>query len=441
MHTFLDQATIFVSSGDGGAGAMHFRHEKYVPLGGPDGGDGGVGGSIFLRADKSLNTLYSFKRKRRFMAEAGGAGGPSRMHGANGDDLTVPVPVGTVVRVSETGEVLADLREDGETLLVATGGKGGLGNVHFKSSTHQAPRFAEKGEPGRQMWLELELKVIADVGLIGMPNAGKSTLLSVISAARPKIAGYPFTTLTPNLGVVDVGDGSFVAADIPGLIEGAHEGVGLGHEFLRHIERTLVLIHVVDGSADDPVAAFEQVNEELRQYAEDLMLKPQIVAVNKMDLVDAEQDWAEIEQAFQTLGYDAMPVSAATREGVDALMYRASHMLTEQVQRLDEVETPPPVIQIKPPAEYFQIERKRRTFQVRGEEVERLAVMTDLESAEAVHRLQRRLKRAGLFTALQRAGIQQGARVRIGQVEFAWGGLIEPDLRPLAAQPSGDRDD
>jgi GTP-binding protein len=229
-----------------------------------------------------------------------------------------------------------------------------------------------------------------------------------------------------------------VAADIPGLIEGAHEGVGLGHEFLRHIERTLVLIHVVDGSADDPVAAFEQVNEE-RQYAEDLMLKPQIVAVNKMDLVDAEQDWAEIEQAFQTR-YDAMPVSAATREGVDALMYRASHMLTEQVQRLDEVETPPPVIQIKPPAEYFQIERKRRTFQVRGEEVERLAVMTDLES-EAVHRLQRRLKRAGLFTALQRAGIQQGARVRIGQVEFAWGGLIEPDLRPLAAQPSGDRDD
>ena len=441
MHTFLDQATIFISSGDGGAGAMHFRHEKYVPLGGPDGGDGGHGGSVFLRADKSLNTLFSFKRKRRFTAEAGGVGGPSRMHGANGDDLTIAVPVGTVVRVSETGEVLADLREDGDTLLVANGGKGGLGNVHFKSSTHQAPRFSEKGEPGRQMWLELELKVIADVGLIGMPNAGKSTLLSVISAARPKVAGYPFTTLTPNLGVVDVGDGSFVAADIPGLIEGAHEGVGLGHEFLRHIERTLVLVHVVDGSADDPLAAFEQVNEELRQYDEDLMLKPQIVAVNKMDLVDVEQNWSGIEQAFQALGYEAMPVSAATREGIDALMYRASSMLTEQVRRLDEVEVPPPVIQIKPPAEYFQIERKRRTFQVHGEEVERLAVMTDLESAEAVHRLQRRLKRAGLFTALQRAGIEQGARVRIGEVEFAWGGLIEPDLRPLASQPLRVRDD
>src|SRR5947209_7326553 len=299
VHTFLDEAKIFVRAGDGGAGAMHFRREKFVPLGGPDGGDGGRGGDVILRADRSLNTLFAFRRKRRFSGESGSAGREARMHGRSGHDVVVDVPVGTVVRDSESGEQLGDLTAHGQTLIVARGGKGGLGNVHFKTSTNQAPGHAEKGEPGHERWLDLELKVIADVGIIGLPNAGKSTLLSVVSAARPKIADYPFTTLTPNLGVVDTGDATFVAADIPGLIEGAHEGVGLGHEFLRHIERTLVLLHLLDGSGPDPLHAFESINDELSQYDAALAERRQLVVVNKMDLPEAAEGWSGLERRLQ----------------------------------------------------------------------------------------------------------------------------------------------
>jgi GTP-binding protein len=353
------------------------------------------------------------------------------MHGRNGTDLVVPVPVGTVIRDRDSQDVLADLTRDGELLVVARGGKGGLGNVHFKSSTNQAPHFAEKGEPGESRWLELELKLIADVGLIGCPNAGKSTLLSVISAARPKIADYPFTTLSPNLGVVEVDDDAFVAADIPGLIEGAHEGVGLGHEFLRHIERTLVLIHVLDGSGENPLEAFRQVNQELAQYDPGLERKPQIVAVNKMDLPDAAEAWPALEEQLRDLGYEALPISAATHQGVDRLVYRAAELLREQTREVerehwDEVE----VITLKPHPDRFEVERKRKTFYVRGETVQRLAVMTDMDSSEAVHRLQQRLKRLGVFAALQRAGAQDGSTVRIGDVSFTWDTSYEPEVKP-----------
>jgi GTP-binding protein len=437
MHTFLDEARVFVQSGDGGKGAMHFRREKYVPLGGPDGGDGGQGGSIIFQADRGLNTLFAFRRNRRFVAQSGDTGGPSRMHGRNGEDTVVKVPVGTVLMDGDTGELLGDLTRDGQTLQVARGGRGGLGNVHFKSSTNQAPHFAEKGEPGQERWIDLELKVIADVGFIGFPNAGKSTLLSVMSAAHPKIADYPFTTLSPNLGVVDAGDFDFVAADIPGLIEGAHEGVGLGHEFLRHIERTLILVHVVDGSTDDPLEAFRQVNHELKAHDEALMQKAQIVVVNKLDLPAAQARWPELRSAFVDQGYEALAVSAITRQGVDALVFRLAQFLAEerrlagvpnstQAEAGSEVET----IVIKPPASHFEVERRRKTFHVTGEDVERLAVMTDTSSDEALYRLQRRLKQMGVIAALERAGAREGSKVRIGTVEFAWDSSYETEGAP-----------
>jgi GTP-binding protein len=431
VHTFLDEARIFVKGGDGGAGAMHFHREKFVPRGGPDGGDGGKGGSVLLRADAGLNTLFPFKRRRRFAAEAGQGGGANRMHGRMSKDLIVDVPVGTVVRDAESGEILGDLRRAGQTLAVARGGQGGLGNVHFKTSTNQAPGFAEKGEPGTERWLDLELKLIADAGLIGQPNAGKSTLLSVMSAARPKIADYPFTTLTPNLGVVEAGDYTFVAADIPGLIEGAHAGVGLGHDFLRHIERTMVLLHVVDGSVEDPLATFEQVLDELRRYDAALAEKPQIVVVNKMDLPAAQEAWPALQTRLRTLGYEALAVSAATREGIDALIYRTADLVREGARaRADEErESEIEVIRVKPPADRFQVERKRSTFYITGETVERLAVMTDVGSEEAMHRLEQRLRRMGVFTALERAGIRDGATVRIGDVELVWDESFEPSVK------------
>jgi GTP-binding protein len=432
VPAFLDEARIYVHAGDGGAGAAHFRREKYVPLGGPDGGDGGRGGSVILRAERGLNTLFEFKYRRRFKAESGQPGGATRMNGRYGKDLVIEVPVGTVVREVD-GDVLGDLREQGQELVVAKGGQGGLGNVHFKSSTNQAPGFAEKGEPGQEFWLDLELKLIADAGLIGVPNAGKSTLLSVMSAARPKIADYPFTTLVPNLGVVEAGDYTFVAADIPGLIEGAHAGVGLGHEFLRHIERTLVLLHVVDGSAPDAVDVFRQVLEELVLYDPGLGEKPQIVVVNKMDLPEAEAQWPELQQTFTEMGYETYAISAATNQGLAPLIYRTAELVREQsAKRIDEereAESEAAVITIKPHPDHFEIERRRKTFYVHGETVERLAVMTNTESAEAMHRLDQRLKRMGVFTALEQAGIEDGAKVRIGDVELVWDTTFEATVK------------
>lgn len=431
MHTFLDEAAIHVQAGNGGNGSMHFHREKYVPHGGPDGGDGGIGGDVILRADRTVNTLFTFKRQRRFTADSGQAGGASKMTGRTAKDLVIDVPVGTIVRDQQTSEILADLTEDNQMVVVARGGKGGLGNVHFKTSTNQAPSFAEKGEPGEERWLELELKVIADAGLVGLPNAGKSTLLSVISAARPKIADYPFTTLTPNLGVVDVGDYSFVAADIPGLIEGASEGVGLGHEFLRHIERTLVIVHVLDASADDPMEAFRQINHELARYDEALLDRPQVIALNKVDLLGPDMRSTDLQRRLEELEYEVFPISAVTREGVDRLVYRLADLIREQARAIEaEHRDDVQVITVKPHPDHFEVDRKRGTFYVTGETAVRLAVMTDMNSDEAVLRLQRRLKRMGVFAALERAGIREGNTVRMGDVEFTWDTSYEPEVKP-----------
>lgn len=431
MHTFLDEASIYVQAGDGGGGAAHFHREKYVPLGGPDGGDGGQGGNVLLRASRSLNTLFAFKRKRRFVAESGQPGGQNRMHGRSAKDLVVDVPVGTVVRDSETGEVLGDLTHENHMLLVARGGKGGLGNVHFKTSTNQAPGFAEKGQPGQNRWLDLELKVIAQAGLIGLPNAGKSTLLSVISAARPKIADYPFTTLSPNLGVVDAGDDTFVAADIPGLIEGASHGVGLGHEFLRHIERTLVLVHVLDAGADDPLAAFQQVQHELHEYDAALLQRPMLVVLNKTDIPEAAERARTLEGEFQSMGYEVFRISAVTGLGVQPLVFRMAAIIRTEAERVEgELRDHIEVITVPPRPEHIEVERKRKVFFVRGQEVERLISMTNLDSEEALYNLQRRLKRLGVFTALQREGIQEGATVRIGGTDLVWQNNLEPEIRP-----------
>src|SRR5690242_13174620 len=316
---FYDQAHITVQAGEGGDGSASFRREAHVPRGGPDGGDGGRGGHVYLLADLHLNTLLPFREKTRFKAERGGNGGSSRKHGRDGRDLTIRVPPGTVARATIEGETYeVDLAAPGMRLLAARGGKGGLGNVHFATSTHQVPRIAELGQPGEGHEIDLELKLLADVGLIGFPNAGKSTLLSIISAARPKIGAYPFTTLQPNLGVVGVGDYSFVAADIPGLIEGAHRGVGLGFDFLRHVERTRLLIHVVDAAGvdgRDPLDDYRQINEELRRYQPELARRPQIVALNKADLPEAQADLDRLRAEIKLPASEVFVISAATRAG------------------------------------------------------------------------------------------------------------------------------
>src|SRR3984893_5446464 len=334
---FYDHTKIFVKAGDGGNGSIHFRREKFAPFGGPDGGDGGKGGSVYIEATNDLNTLVDYRYRQHFKATPGEAGARQKMHGAAGDDITLKVPCGTIVRDAESGELIADLVEAGQNVMVARGGRGGLGNVHFATSTHQAPREAQNGEPGEERWLMLELRLIADVGLVGYPNAGKSTLLSVVTAARPKIADYPFTTLTPNLGVVAVGQpGSgdefgFVLADIPGLIEGAAQGVGLGHEFLRHVQRTRLLLHVLDGASldRDPWQDFLTINNELHEYDELLAKRPQIIVLNKMDLPDAQERWPALKAEAEAAGYTVFAISAAANQGVDELMQFTASRLRE----------------------------------------------------------------------------------------------------------------
>jgi GTP-binding protein len=327
---FIDQVTMFIKAGDGGDGSVSFRREKFIPKGGPDGGDGGDGGSVILKASKSVRTLLDFKYRSHFKADPGERGMGKRMSGRSSEDLVIDVPPGTVVFDKDTGEQLVDLTQDGQTFVAAKGGMGGRGNQHFATSIRQAPRFAEPGTPGEERALRLELKLIADVGLIGCPNAGKSTLLSKISAARPEIAAYPFTTKSPNLGVVKVGDwGTFVAADIPGLLEGAHEGTGLGDKFLRHIERTKILIHLIDAAGidgRDPADDFKIINNELKGYSNELAKKPQIVALNKMDLPDAKANLARIKKALPKK-VKVFAISGVTGEGLRELILEAAKML------------------------------------------------------------------------------------------------------------------
>ncbi|MGQ9627734.1 MAG: GTPase ObgE [Anaerolineae bacterium] len=415
---FFDEARIYVKGGDGGNGCVSFRREKYVPFGGPDGGNGGKGGDVYLVADKNLNTLVHFKNRSHFKAEKGAHGRGKCMHGRSGRDLLVPVPLGTVACDAKTNEIIADLTEEGQKCLVALGGRGGRGNAAFASPTNQSPRLAERGEPGQERWLLLELKLIADVGLVGVPNAGKSTLLAAVSAARPKIAPYPFTTLTPNLGVVSIDDDSFVLADIPGLIEGAHLGAGLGHKFLRHIERTRLIIHLLDGASSDPLTDFKKVNEELALFNSRLAEKPQIAVLNKIDLPQTQAIWPGVEKALKEQGLSPLCISALTGQGVKAVLRLAAKILKELPPETEEREE----FAIFHPTEEepFTIVREGNAWQVRGEKVERLAAMTSWEYDEAVRRFQRLMDSWGVTSALQEAGIQAGDTVYIGDVELEW---------------------
>jgi GTP-binding protein len=419
---FFDEAKIYVKSGDGGDGCVAFRREKYVPFGGPNGGNGGQGGDVYLVTDPNLNTLIHFKRRVHFKAEGGGRGSGKKQQGKRGEERLVPVPLGTMVYDADTDEFLADLVADGQRVVVAKGGRGGRGNAAFASPTLQAPRLAEHGEPGQERWLRLELKLIADVGVIGMPNAGKSTLLSVVSAARPKIAAYPFTTLQPNLGVVQVDEyGSFVMADVPGLIEGASEGAGLGHQFLRHVERTRLLIHLLDGAATDPLKDYETINRELAQFSERLAAKLQVAVLNKMDLPDAQAWWPLVQQAMQEQEMETHAISAVSGQGVRTLMQRAHELL----RTLPPMELAPEAPAVFRPAERedaFTVEREGDAWRVRGVRVERVAAMTPFVLPEAVARFQRQLRAMGVVEALEEAGAEYGDMVRIGDHELEWQG-------------------
>lgn len=419
---FYDTAKIFVRGGDGGNGCVSFRREKYVPRGGPDGGDGGKGGDVVLVADEGLRTLVDFHYRVHFKAKRGEHGRGSNMHGANGEDLVIRVPVGTVVKDAETGAVLADLTVPGQREVVARGGRGGRGNARFLSNANRAPRMAEKGEPGEERWLFLELKLLADVGLVGYPNAGKSTLLARTTAARPKIAAYPFTTLEPNLGVVKLEETSFVLADIPGLIAGAHAGAGLGHEFLRHIERTRLIVHVVDTAGTegrDPVEDYHRINTELALYRRELIELPQVVAANKMDLPAAAENLPRLKAAAEKDGRRVFPVSAVTGQGVQELLHHVARML-EELPPAKPAEPEPVVFRARDEDEGFHLECSDGIFIIKGRAVERLVAMTDFDQEEAVRRLQRALVKMGVEQALAEAGARDGDVVRIGKVEFEY---------------------
>ena len=414
---FKDRAKIYVKGGDGGNGVVAFRREKFVPRGGPAGGSGGKGGDVYLVASPRHNTLAHFAYKVHFKAERGKHGSGSNKQGARGKDIEVPVPPGTEVYDAETGEFLGELLEPGERLLVAHGGRGGRGNYAFRSSTNQAPRIAEKGEPGEERWLRLELKLIADIGIIGVPNAGKSTLLARVTRARPKIADYPFTTLIPNLGVAIVDDTDVVLADIPGLIEGAHQGVGLGDDFLRHVERTRVLIHLLNGLSPDPLGDFEAINQELELFNPELANKPQVVGFNKIDIPEVRERWPEIRDQLAERGIEAIPISAATGENVDILLRKAVAILKKM---------PPPERKhalpiIRPEDEdAFTIEKTPEGWVVRGKRIERAAAMTNWDYYEAALRFHRIMEAMGIAQALEEAGVEDGDTVIIGNTELEW---------------------
>jgi GTP-binding protein len=416
---FLDEVEINVRSGKGGDGMVHFRRELYVPRGGPDGGDGGRGGSILFSVDPSLRTLYKFRFMKKFVADDGKPGGTNQRSGRGAEDLVLRVPSGTLVYDTTTSELIGDLTEPDQRLEVAKGGRGGRGNQHFANSRNQAPRIAEKGAPGEEKNLRLELKLIADIGIVGAPNAGKSTLLAALTNAKPKIANYPFTTLQPNLGVAALDDETtLVLADIPGLIEGAHAGKGLGHDFLRHIQRTRVLIHLLDGLAEDPLADFAQINSELALFDPELATKPQIVAVNKMDIPDVQARWPEIEKALKKQGYAPTAISAATGNDVRPLLTRAARELAA-LPEMVEVETLPVYRPEADPRDY-QVLREGSDWRLRGSSLERAAAMTYWEHDQSVRRFQRMLQQLGVDIALRQAGVKAGDTVKIGEYELEW---------------------
>ena len=419
---FIDQAEIFVQSGSGGNGMMHFRREKYVPRGGPDGGDGGKGGDLILEARHTVNSLVSFRHTMRFAANNGKGGGAKNQYGRSADDLIVPVPLGTVVYDAISGELLGDLTSNGQRLLICKGGRGGRGNTHFKSSKNQVPRTAEKGEPGEEKRLRLELKLIADIGLIGVPNAGKSTLLSVLTNAKPEIAPYPFTTIQPNLGVAEIdADTSVVLADIPGLIEGASQGVGLGHDFLRHIQRTRVLVHLLDGMSEDPLADFSQINTELSLFDENLGKKPQIVVLNKIDQPEVQERLPKLKKEMKKHGIELLSISALTRTNIQPLLFKAYQALAETPAMEDIIPTALPVYRPQEDPNEFKITREDgKQWRVSGPAIERAAAMTYWEHSGSVRRFQRIIEAIGIEKALREAGVQDGDTVFISEYELEW---------------------
>ncbi len=417
---FYDEAKIYVRSGNGGDGMIGFRREAHVPLGGPDGGDGGQGGDIVFVGNRHMSTLAAFHKKVHYRAGHGVHGNTKNRHGKNGETLRIEAPVGTLIRHAETGELLADIVQDGQEVLILKGGRRGRGNARFVSSVNRAPRLAERGEPGQELWLTLELKLIADVGIVGKPNAGKSTLLTAVSEARPKIADYPFTTLQPQLGVVTLDDfETMVLADIPGLIEGAAEGVGLGHDFLRHIERTRVLIHLLDGSAKEPLEDWIAINQELAFYNVALEERPQLVVLNKMDLPDAIAWEPILREEIEKAGYPFCSISAVTGQGVRQMLYRVKKMLDEVP--LPEPAVPAEIVIAVDEEEPFTIEREGDGWRVRGRQIERIASMTYFEFDTTLLHFQSVLERMGISAALTAAGVQVGDTVYIGDEVLEWG--------------------
>lgn len=420
---FIDKARIFVKSGNGGNGAVSFRREKYVPAGGPDGGDGGNGASVVFEVDLGLRTLMDFKYQRKYVAEHGEDGSKKRKAGRNGEDLILKVPPGTIIRDEATGLVIADLKEEGDRAVVAKGGRGGKGNQHFVNAVRQAPAFARSGSDGVEKWVVLELKMIADVGLLGFPNVGKSTFLSVVTKAKPKIANYHFTTLTPNLGVVQTKFGeSFVLADIPGLIEGAAEGVGLGHDFLRHVERTKVLIHIVDISGlegRDALDDFDKINGELKLYNEKLATRPQVVVANKMDILEDESIFDEFKNELEKRGYKVFKMSAATRQGVDDVIAYVSELLreAEEIELVSEEEMFRPELD-EVQDEGLQIDIEDGVYVVTGKSLRRIMYSVNFDDMESLQYFQKAMESQGVFDRLREMGIEDGDTVRIYEIEF-----------------------
>ena len=422
---FADRAKIFIRSGKGGDGHVSFRRELYVPNGGPDGGDGGRGGDVIFEVDEGLNTLQDFRHKRKYTAKDGEPGGKRRCHGADAEDIILKVPEGTVIKEAESGKVIADMSGDNRRQIILKGGKGGLGNQHYATATMQVPKYAQPGQPSRELWVNLELKVIADVGLVGFPNVGKSTLLSRVTNAQPKIANYHFTTLNPNLGVVDLPDGrGFVMADIPGLIEGASEGVGLGHEFLRHIERTKLMIHVVEAAGTegrDPVDDIYKINAELEAYNPEIAQRPQVIAANKIDVIypDGEDPLKRLKDEFEPKGIKVFPISGVTGKGIQELLYYVS-------DRLKELDQAPVIFE----QEYFPeeeliyedlpytVEVEEGIYVVEGPKIEKMLGYTNLDSEKGFAFFQKFLKDTGILDELEEAGIQEGDTVRMYGLQF-----------------------
>lgn len=422
---FIDKARIFVKAGNGGNGAVSFRREKYVPAGGPDGGDGGRGASIIFEVDTGLRTLMDFKYKKKYNGENGGDGSKKRRAGKNGEDLVLKVPQGTIVRDEATGLVIADLKHEGDRAVIAKGGYGGKGNMNFANAVRQAPAFAKSGTDGEERWVILELKMIADVGLLGFPNVGKSTFLSVVTKAKPKIANYHFTTLTPNLGVVQTGFGeSFVLADIPGIIEGASEGIGLGHEFLRHVERTKVLIHIVDISGlegRDPIDDFEKINEELKLYNERLATRPQVVVANKADILFDDSIYENFKAEIESRGYKVFKMSAATRDGVDDVIKYVTQLLAEaeEIELVSENEIYRPELDANNEEEGLHIELgEDGVFEVTGKALRRIMYSVNFDDMESLQYFQNAMESQGVFDKLREMGIDDGDLVRIYELEF-----------------------